>query len=46
MNDEGITLFYTQLCFISEMAERHDVPQLLVMARDLVHKVQILIENK
>ncbi|KAK2823231.1 hypothetical protein Q7C36_019831 [Tachysurus vachellii] len=32
--------------FFNEMAERHDVPQLLVMARDLVHKVQILIENK
>lgn len=28
------------------MAEHHDVPKLLVMARDLVHKVQILIENK
>ncbi|XP_073770421.1 small G protein signaling modulator 1 isoform X1 [Danio rerio] len=32
--------------FFNEMAERHDVPKLLVMARDLVHKVQILIENK
>ncbi|GAA6107680.1 small G protein signaling modulator 1 isoform X1 [Tachysurus ichikawai] len=32
--------------FFNEMAERHDVPRLLVMARDLVHKVQILIENK
>ncbi|TRY87558.1 hypothetical protein DNTS_025176 [Danionella cerebrum] len=32
--------------FFNEMAERHDVPKMLVMARDLVHKVQILIENK
>uniref|UniRef100_A0A3P9IWY0 Small G protein signaling modulator 1b n=1 Tax=Oryzias latipes TaxID=8090 RepID=A0A3P9IWY0_ORYLA len=32
--------------FFNEMAERHDVPQVLMMARDLVHKVQILIENK
>lgn len=30
----------------TEMAERHDVPQVLMMARDLVHKVQTLIENK
>lgn len=28
------------------MAERHNVPQVLMMARDLVHKVQTLIENK
>uniref|UniRef100_A0A3P9L7L8 Small G protein signaling modulator 1b n=1 Tax=Oryzias latipes TaxID=8090 RepID=A0A3P9L7L8_ORYLA len=32
--------------FFNEMAERHDVPQVLMMARDLVHKVQTLIENK
>ncbi|XP_072228063.1 small G protein signaling modulator 1 isoform X2 [Leuresthes tenuis] len=32
--------------FFNEMAERHDVPQVLMMARDLVQKVQILIENK
>ncbi|XP_051972884.1 small G protein signaling modulator 1-like [Xyrauchen texanus] len=32
--------------FFNEMAEHHDVPKLLVMARDLAHKVQILIENK
>lgn len=30
----------------SEMAERHNVPQVMMMARDLVHKVQTLIENK
>lgn len=30
----------------SEMAERHNVPQVLMMAQDLVHKVQTLIENK
>ncbi|KAI4899320.1 hypothetical protein NFI96_012955 [Prochilodus magdalenae] len=32
--------------FFNEMAERHDVPKLLEMARDLVSKVQMLIENK
>ncbi|KAM9841670.1 small G protein signaling modulator 1 [Aulostomus maculatus] len=32
--------------FFNEMAERHSIPQLLMMARDLVHKVQTLIENK
>uniref|UniRef100_A0A8C6WQD9 Small G protein signaling modulator 1b n=1 Tax=Neogobius melanostomus TaxID=47308 RepID=A0A8C6WQD9_9GOBI len=32
--------------FFNEMAERHDVPRVLNMARDLVHKVQTLIENK
>ncbi|XP_041826649.1 small G protein signaling modulator 1 isoform X2 [Melanotaenia boesemani] len=32
--------------FFNEMAERHDIPQVLMMARDLVHKVQTLIENK
>uniref|UniRef100_A0A3P8WFT3 Small G protein signaling modulator 1 n=1 Tax=Cynoglossus semilaevis TaxID=244447 RepID=A0A3P8WFT3_CYNSE len=32
--------------FFNEMAERHDVPQMLAMAQDLVHKVQTLIENK
>ncbi|XP_019937177.2 small G protein signaling modulator 1 isoform X1 [Paralichthys olivaceus] len=32
--------------FFNEMAERHDVSQVLTMARDLVHKVQTLIENK
>ncbi|XP_069028758.1 small G protein signaling modulator 1 isoform X1 [Embiotoca jacksoni] len=32
--------------FFNEMAEHHNVPQVLMMARDLVHKVQTLIENK
>ncbi|XP_034458782.1 small G protein signaling modulator 1 isoform X1 [Hippoglossus hippoglossus] len=32
--------------FFNEMAERHDVSQVLTMARDLVQKVQTLIENK
>ncbi|XP_041666214.1 small G protein signaling modulator 1 isoform X2 [Cheilinus undulatus] len=32
--------------FFNEMAERHNVPQVLLMARELVHKVQTLIENK
>ncbi|XP_017266170.1 small G protein signaling modulator 1 isoform X2 [Kryptolebias marmoratus] len=32
--------------FFNEMAERHNVPQVLMKARDLVHKVQTLIENK
>ncbi|XP_072311580.1 small G protein signaling modulator 1 isoform X2 [Eucyclogobius newberryi] len=32
--------------FFNEMAERHDMPKVLNMARDLVHKVQLLIENK
>lgn len=34
------------MCLLTEMAERHNVPQVLMMARDLVHKVQTLIENK
>ncbi|XP_067862164.1 small G protein signaling modulator 1 [Heptranchias perlo] len=32
--------------FFNEMAERHDIKQVLKLARDLVHKVQKLIENK
>uniref|UniRef100_A0A6Q2Z8H8 Small G protein signaling modulator 1b n=1 Tax=Esox lucius TaxID=8010 RepID=A0A6Q2Z8H8_ESOLU len=32
--------------FFNEMAEHHNVPQVLMMARDLVLKVQTLIENK
>ncbi|XP_055461711.1 small G protein signaling modulator 1 isoform X2 [Psammomys obesus] len=32
--------------FFNEMAERHSSKQILQLARDLVHKVQILIENK
>lgn len=29
-----------------ERAERHDAQEILRIARDLVHKVQILIDNK
>lgn len=29
-----------------EMAERHDASAVLSLARDLVHQVQTLIENK
>ncbi|XP_054852377.1 small G protein signaling modulator 1 [Eublepharis macularius] len=32
--------------FFNEMAERHDTKQILKLARDLVYKVQTLIENK
>ncbi|KAG5836743.1 hypothetical protein ANANG_G00231810 [Anguilla anguilla] len=32
--------------FFNEMAERHDVQRILQIARELVHKVQTLIENK
>lgn len=33
------------LC-LSEMAEHHNIKQILTQARDLVRKVQMLIENK
>ncbi|XP_018416495.1 PREDICTED: small G protein signaling modulator 1 [Nanorana parkeri] len=32
--------------FFNEMAERHNIKQILKLARDLVYKVQTLIENK
>lgn len=32
--------------FFNEMAERHNTKQILKLARDLVSKVQTLIENK
>uniref|UniRef100_A0A3P8RAN3 Small G protein signaling modulator 1a n=1 Tax=Astatotilapia calliptera TaxID=8154 RepID=A0A3P8RAN3_ASTCA len=32
--------------FFNEMAERHNIKQILTLARDLVCKVQMLIENK
>ncbi|KAM9823110.1 LOW QUALITY PROTEIN: small G protein signaling modulator 1 [Syngnathus typhle] len=32
--------------FFNEMAEHHDIKQILTLARDLVYKVQMLIENK
>lgn len=31
---------------VSEMAEHHNIKQILTQARDLVCKVQMLIENK
>lgn len=31
---------------LSEMAEHHNIKQILTLARDLVCKVQMLIENK
>lgn len=31
---------------LAEMAERHNTKQVLKLARDLVYKVQTLIENK
>lgn len=34
------------LSYVSEMAERHNTKQILKLARDLVYKVQTLIENK
>lgn len=34
------------LCLFAEMAERHNTKQILKLARDLVYKVQTLIENK
>ncbi|KAM6162924.1 small G protein signaling modulator 2 isoform 2-T2 [Rhynchocyon petersi] len=32
--------------FFNERAERHDAQEILRIARDLIHKVQMLIENK
>lgn len=32
--------------FFSEMAERHNAPAVLSLARDLVLQLQTLIENK
>ncbi|GLD47851.1 small G protein signaling modulator 2 [Lates japonicus] len=32
--------------FFNEMAERHDVQHILKIARELVHKVQSLMDNK
>jgi len=33
-------------CFLPEMAERHNAKQVIRIARDLVYKLQDLIENK
>lgn len=30
----------------SEMAERHNMPEVLKLARNLVHQLQTIIENK
>lgn len=37
---------YSLCSSLTEMAERHDVQHILRIARELVHKVQTLIENK
>lgn len=37
---------YPPLVCVPEMAERHNTKQILKLARDLVYKVQTLIENK
>lgn len=37
---------FQQYFFVSEMAERHKSKQVLKIARDLIHKLQTLIENK
>lgn len=50
----GLHPDYCSLCsiptvthfFSPERAERHDAQEILRIARDLVHKVQMLIENK
>ena len=35
-----------QLFFLEEMAERHNAKQVLKISRDLVHRLQDMIENK
>ena len=44
----SVTGMYNEyvLFFFSEMAERHKSKQVLKIARDLIHKLQTLIENK
>lgn len=39
-------VFNDVLFMISEMAERHDMLDVLKMARNLVHQLQTIIENK
>lgn len=41
-----IMVFELAVFFVSEMAERHKAKQVLKIARDLIHKLQTLIENK
>lgn len=41
----GCSALSCLLC-VAEMAERHNTKQILKLARDLVYKVQTLIENK
>lgn len=42
----GIASVWAPSVCVPEMAERHNTKQILKLARDLVYKVQTLIENK
>lgn len=42
----GLTTLWVPSVCVPEMAERHNTKQILKLARDLVYKVQTLIENK
>lgn len=44
---QGRKVVLTVVCLcLLEMAEHHDAAEILRIARDLVYKVQTLIENK
>lgn len=42
----GLASLWVPSVCVPEMAERHNTKQILKLARDLVYKVQTLIENK